>query len=66
MKNAYRSSVGKPEGKRDHSEDLCVDRKIILEWILRKRGDGVVWMRLAEDRNQWLAVVNTLMNLWVA
>jgi hypothetical protein len=30
--------VGKPEGKRprDHSEDLGVDRKIILEWILRK------------------------------
>jgi hypothetical protein len=35
MGNAYRSLVGKPEG-RDHSEDLGVRGKIILEWILGK------------------------------
>jgi hypothetical protein len=27
---------------RDHSEDLCTDEKIILEWILGKWG-GKVW-----------------------
>jgi hypothetical protein len=27
---------------RDHVEDLSIDRKIILEWILGKR-DGTVW-----------------------
>jgi hypothetical protein len=24
------------------------------------------WVNLAEDRNQWRALVNTVMNLWVA
>jgi hypothetical protein len=27
--------------------------------------EGVGWIHLAEDRDQWLAVVNTVMNLWV-
>jgi hypothetical protein len=35
MRNAYNILVGKPEGK-NHSEDLGVDGKIILEWILGK------------------------------
>jgi hypothetical protein len=26
---------------------------------------GVDWMHLAEDRNKWSALVNTVMNLWV-
>jgi hypothetical protein len=37
MRNAYSIFVGKPEGKRDHLEELVIDGKIILEWILRKR-----------------------------
>jgi hypothetical protein len=31
--NAYSMLVEKPEG-RDHSEDLRVDGKVILKWIL--------------------------------
>jgi len=35
---------------RDHSEDLGVDGKIILEWILGKQGGkvwtGLIWLRL--------------------
>jgi hypothetical protein len=26
---------------------------------------GMDWIDLAEDRNQWRALVNTVMNLWV-
>jgi hypothetical protein len=26
---------------------------------------GMDWIYLAEDRDQWRALVNTLMNLWV-
>jgi hypothetical protein len=41
--------VGKPEG-RDHSEDLDIDRRIILEWILGKWGErlwtGFIWLRI--------------------
>jgi hypothetical protein len=38
---------------RDYSEDLGVD------------GRNVVWMHLVQDRDQWRAVVNTVMNLQV-
>jgi hypothetical protein len=51
---------------RDHSEDPGVDGKMILEWILREMGwEGVEWIHLAQDRDQWQAVVNTVMNLRV-
>jgi hypothetical protein len=33
---------------------------------LREIGwEGVEWMNLAQNRNQWHAVVNTVINLWV-
>jgi hypothetical protein len=35
MRKAYIMLVGKPEGK-SHSEDLGIDGRIILEWILLK------------------------------
>jgi len=48
-----------PKG-RDHSEDLSVDGKIILRWKI------VDWLYLSQDRDQWRAVVNTVMNLQVS
>jgi len=48
---------------RDHSEDLGVDWKIILEWILGRLSEDLHWMHLAQDMDQWRAVVNTVMNL---
>jgi hypothetical protein len=32
---------------------------------LKKGWEGVDWMHLAQDRDQWQAVVNTVMNLRV-
>jgi hypothetical protein len=33
---------------------------------LREIGwEGVDWMHLAQDRNRWRALVNTVKNLWV-
>jgi hypothetical protein len=51
---------------RDHSEDLRVDVKIILERILGKYG-GKVWTGcMYQDRVQWRGLVNTVMNLLVS
>jgi hypothetical protein len=51
--------------RRGHSEDLYIDGKIILKWILGKWGGGVDWIHLAQDRDRWWAVVNMAMNLLV-
>jgi len=49
---------------RDHPENLGVDGNLILERILEKTGwEYVDWVHLAKDRDQWRAVVNTVMNL---
>jgi hypothetical protein len=63
--NAYRILVEKPEGKRS----LGLPRR---GWVdnnkmdLREIGwDGMNWIDLAQDRDQSMAVVNTVMNLRV-
>jgi hypothetical protein len=34
--------------------------------VLREIGwEGVDWIHLAQDRDQWWALVNTVINLWV-
>jgi hypothetical protein len=61
----YRILVGKPEGKRQLGRPRC-------RWVnnikmdLRQMGwDGMDWIDLALDRDQWRALVNTVMNLRV-
>jgi hypothetical protein len=65
MRNAYRILVGKPEGKRSlgRPRRRCVDN---IKADLRDIGwDGMDWIELVQDRNQWSALVNTVMNLRV-
>jgi hypothetical protein len=45
-------------------EDQGVDGKMGSEWIMDWLG-GVDWIQLSQDRDQWLAVVNAVMNLQV-
>jgi hypothetical protein len=61
--NAYRILVGKQDGKRPLGRPRCrwVDN---IKWIL-ERWDGMDWIDLAQNRDQWWALVNTVMNLWV-
>jgi hypothetical protein len=58
----YRILVGKPEGGRP----LGRPRRrwvTILKWILREIGwDGIDWIDLAQDRDQWTVLVHTVMN----
>jgi hypothetical protein len=64
-RNAYRILVGKPEGKRPlgRPRRKWVDN---TKMALREIGwDGMDWIDLAQDRDQWKALVNTVMNLRV-
>jgi hypothetical protein len=64
-RNAYRILVGKPEGKRPlgRPRSTWVDNiKMDLEQI---RWHSKDWIELAQDRDQWRALVNAVMNLRV-
>jgi hypothetical protein len=62
-RNAYRILVGKSEGKRPLGRPrLRWEDNIKLD--LRDMGWGVMyWIHLAQDRDQWSALVNMVMNL---
>jgi hypothetical protein len=65
-RNAYRILVGKPEGKRPlgRLRRRCVDN---IETDLREIGwGGMDWIDLAQDREQWRALVNIVKNLRVS
>jgi hypothetical protein len=64
-RNVYRVLMGKPEGKRPlgrprprWEDEIRMD--------LREIGWGSVnWIQLAQDRDRWRVLVNTVMNLRV-
>jgi hypothetical protein len=60
-RKAYRILVGKPEGKRPRSR--CVDNIKMdirgMEW------GGIVWIDVAQDRDQWRALMETVLSLRV-
>jgi len=65
MRNECKSLVGKQENKRSRGrprrsweDNIKMDLNEI--WC-----EGVDWMRLDQNRNQWRALVNTEMNLRV-
>jgi hypothetical protein len=64
-RNVYRVLMGKPEGKRP----LGRPKRRWEDGIrmdLRKIGWGSVdWIQLAQDRDRWRSLVNTVMNLRV-
>jgi hypothetical protein len=64
-RSAYRLLVGKPEGKRQLLRPRC-------RWVDNIRVDvgevgwgNVDWIDLAQDRNRWRALVNSVLNLRV-
>jgi hypothetical protein len=64
-RNAYRILMGQPEGMRPLERPRCrwVDS---IKMDLREIGwYGMDWIDLAQDRDQWRALVNTEMNLRV-
>jgi hypothetical protein len=49
----------------DHWEDLGVDGKTIKMDLQELGWRGTDWIDLAQDRDRWRALVNTIMNLRV-
>jgi hypothetical protein len=59
----YRVLMGKPEGKRPLGRPRRRYEDGIL--LLGRLAGGVEWIKLAQIRDRWRALVNTLMNLRV-
>jgi hypothetical protein len=52
--------------ERDHMEDIGLDGSIIFRYIFTEWGcGGIDWIDLAQDRDSWRTLVNTLMNIRV-
>jgi hypothetical protein len=64
-RNAYRLLAGKPEGRMPLGRPRCrwVDN-IRMDLVEVGRGD-VDWIGLAQDRDRWRALVNSVLNLRV-
>jgi hypothetical protein len=63
-RNVYRLLVGKPEGRRPLGRPRC--RWLDIRIDLGEVGWGDVdWIGLAQDRNRWRALVNSVLNLRV-
>jgi hypothetical protein len=64
-KNTYMISVGMSEGQRPIGRPR---RMWVYNVKMELKGDRMGyldWIDLAQDRDQWRALVNTVMNLWV-
>jgi hypothetical protein len=65
MRGAYNILVGRPGGRRPLGKPRCRWEDNI-KMDLREIGFGDMdWIHLAQDRDRWRALVNTVMNLRV-
>jgi hypothetical protein len=61
-RDAYRVLVWKTEGKTWKTRHRLGDN---IKMDLQEVGGGMDWTDLAQTRDRWWAVVNTVINLWV-
>jgi hypothetical protein len=64
-RNAYGLLVGKPEGKRPLGRPKCRRVNNIRMDLGEVGWDDVDWIGLAQDRNRWRDLVNSVLNLRV-
>jgi hypothetical protein len=63
-RNIYNNLIGKPEGKRQLERPLHRWEDNIMDlWEIGWK--CVDWINLTQDRDQWRALVNTVMNFLV-
>jgi hypothetical protein len=63
MKNSYKILLGKSEERKPFCTDVLWS--IILKWVFKKEIEDMELVQLAQDRFQWQAFVNTVLNIWV-
>jgi hypothetical protein len=61
----HRVLVGKPEGKRPLGRPRCRWEDNIKIDLWEVGGGCADWMKLAQDRERWWALVSMVMNFWV-
>ena len=61
----YRVLVGKPEGKRLMGRPWCRWEDNIKMDLQAVGCEGMDWIKLAQDRDRWQALLNVVMNLRV-
>jgi hypothetical protein len=61
--NSYSILVGRPEGKRPLGRPLRRREDNVRKVLSKITWEVVDWIHLAQDRDNWQAVVNTVMNL---
>jgi hypothetical protein len=64
-KKVYKVLLGKPEGKRPLRRPMHRWEDGIKTYLRETGCDCVVWIHLAQHRDWWWALLNTVMNLWV-
>ena len=65
MGDVHRVLIGKPEGKRPLGRPRRRWEDNIKMDLREVGGGGVDWMKLAQDRDRWQALVCTVRNLQV-
>jgi len=65
MKRAYKMLVENPEGEKPFGRPTHIWEDNIRIDLTDKGCEGVDWKHMTQDRDQWLALANTVMNLQV-
>jgi hypothetical protein len=65
MRNKYKISIGKPEGKRPLGRPRSGWEDTIRLDLRETSWEGVDMIHVTEHRDQWRALGKTVMNIWV-
>jgi hypothetical protein len=65
MRYVYKMLVRKSEGRRLLGRPMHRWENIIRMDFRKIEWEGVDWFHLAQDRDHWQRLVNTVINLWV-
>jgi hypothetical protein len=65
IRHAYKTLVRKPESKRLHGRPMHTWEYNIGMYFGEMEWESVAWILLAHNKDQWQALVNMIIKLWV-